>query len=242
MNKKVAIIGAGYTGLSCAKKLCENGFDVTIFEATNEIGGIAKCIDCYNTKIEKHYRHIFKSDRYVIKLIKELGIDNRLKWNETQMAYYSKDGIYKFGTPISLLKYKPLNLKEKIKFGTSIIKIKLIKDYKEIEKYTANEWICKNCGESVYKKIWKPLLVSKFGDKEKEISMSWLWGKIKLRSSSSTFKGEKLGYIEGSFDILTQKLKEDLLKNNCKILYNEKVEKVEKNNDSYIVKTRKIKR
>lgn len=35
--KKVAIIGAGYTGLACAKKLVENGFDVTIYEKKNEL-------------------------------------------------------------------------------------------------------------------------------------------------------------------------------------------------------------
>lgn len=35
--KKVAIVGGGYTGLSSAKKLIENGFDVTIYEKTNEL-------------------------------------------------------------------------------------------------------------------------------------------------------------------------------------------------------------
>ena len=80
-------------GLSCAKKLLEKDLDVTIFEETNEVGGIAKCIDCYNTKIEKHYRHIFKSDKYVLKLLDELGLIDKLHWNETKMAYYSKERI-----------------------------------------------------------------------------------------------------------------------------------------------------
>ena len=35
--KKVAIVGGGYTGLSSAKKLIENGFYVTIYEKTNEL-------------------------------------------------------------------------------------------------------------------------------------------------------------------------------------------------------------
>ena len=58
MKNKIAIIGAGYTGLSCAKKLIENNYNVTIFETTDEIGGIAKCIDYNETKIEKHYRQV----------------------------------------------------------------------------------------------------------------------------------------------------------------------------------------
>lgn len=35
--KKVAIIGGGYVGLSCAKKLIENDFDVTIYEKTDKL-------------------------------------------------------------------------------------------------------------------------------------------------------------------------------------------------------------
>jgi len=35
--KRVAIIGGGYTGLSSAMKLIERGFDVTIYEKTNEL-------------------------------------------------------------------------------------------------------------------------------------------------------------------------------------------------------------
>ena len=238
MNKKVAIIGGGYTGLSCAKKLVEKGFEVTIFERTSEIGGIAKCVECYNTKLEKHYRHIFKSDKYVEDLLKDLGIIDKLHWNETKMAYYSKEyGLYAFGTPFSLLKYKPLTFLEKIRFGLSVIKIKMIKNYKKLEKDTAEEWIIKNCGQEVYKKIWEPLLITKFGNNKNKIAMSWLWGKINLRSSSSTLEGEMLGYLEDSFDILTKSLEKYLKNKNCKIKLNANVEKVLKVEDRYIVKT-----
>ena len=235
--KKIAIIGGGYTGLSCAKKLAENGFEVTIYEKTNEMGGMAKCIECGNTKLEKHYRHIFKSDKYVMELLKEFNLQDKCKWNETQMAYYDKDkGLYWFGTPLSLLKYKPLTFIQKIFFGISIVKIKLIKDYKSLEKYTAEEWIKKNCGNKVYKKIWEPLLITKFGDKKSTVSMAWLWGKINLRSSSTTSRGERLGYIEGSFDVLTQSLVNHLKKNNVNFKLNSGVAKVFKQDNKYVVK------
>lgn len=200
-------------------------------------GGMAKCIEYNNTKIEKHYRHIFKSDKYVIELLKEFDLINKMKWNKTKMAYYAKDkGLYEFGTPISLLKYKPLTFIEKVRFGISIIKIKLIKDYKNIEKYTAESWLKKNCGNNVYEKIWEPLLITKFGKQKDKISMAWLWGKINLRSSSSTAKGEKLGYLEGSFEELTKKIEKNLLLKKCKFKMNTSVIQVVKK-DKYIVKT-----
>ncbi|MDD6920048.1 MAG: NADPH-dependent glutamate synthase [Eubacteriales bacterium] len=39
-NKKVAIIGAGPAGLTCAGDLAKEGYDVTVFEALHELGGV----------------------------------------------------------------------------------------------------------------------------------------------------------------------------------------------------------
>ncbi|MBR2744271.1 MAG: FAD-dependent oxidoreductase [Clostridia bacterium] len=202
-----------------------------------KFGGMAKCISYNGTKIEKHYRHIFKSDKYVIELLKEFDLLDEMLWNKTKMAYYSKDGLYEFGTPTSLLKYKPLSFIEKIRFGFSVIKIKLINDYKKIERYTAEQWVIKNCGENVYKKTWEPLLFSKFGNNKDKISMAWLWGKIKLRGSSSEADGERLGYLNGSYERLTQKIEKYLLKNNCKIKTSEEVKSVSKDGRKYVVET-----
>ncbi len=39
-NKKVAIVGSGPAGLSCAGDLINMGYDVTVFEALHELGGV----------------------------------------------------------------------------------------------------------------------------------------------------------------------------------------------------------
>lgn len=39
-NKKVAIVGSGPSGLTCAGDLAKFGYDVTIFEALHEAGGV----------------------------------------------------------------------------------------------------------------------------------------------------------------------------------------------------------
>src|SRR5574344_1495457 len=39
-NKKVAVIGSGPSGLTCAGDLAKMGYDVTIFEALHEAGGV----------------------------------------------------------------------------------------------------------------------------------------------------------------------------------------------------------
>ena len=40
LGKKVAVIGSGPSGLTCAGDLAKMGYDVTIFEALHEPGGV----------------------------------------------------------------------------------------------------------------------------------------------------------------------------------------------------------
>lgn len=40
IGKKVAVIGSGPSGLSCAADLIRNGFDVTVYEAFHKAGGV----------------------------------------------------------------------------------------------------------------------------------------------------------------------------------------------------------
>ena len=233
---KIGIIGAGYTGLTIAKELVEKGQDVTIFEKQPYVGGMVNTIEIFNTRLEKYYRHIFKSDKEAIKLIKEMGLESELIWPATKMGYLSNKKPYLFGTPISLLKFKPLNLIQKLRFGFNVIHIKLINDYKKLEKVTAEKWLKDRIGDKVYSQVWEPLLISKFGEEKDQISMAWLWGKIKLRSTSSTPEGEQLGYIKGSYQKLTDNFYKYLLNKNVDIKLETSVKEVTKENDKYIVK------
>ena len=233
---KIGIIGAGYSGLTIAKELEEKGQEVTIFERQPYVGGMVDTIEIFDTRLEKYYRHIFKSDKEAINLIKEMGLENELIWPATKMGYLSNKKPYLFGTPISLLKFKPLNLIQKLRFGFNVIHIKLINDYKKLEKVTAEKWLKDRIGDKVYSQVWEPLLISKFGEEKDQISMAWLWGKIKLRSTSSTPEGEQLGYIKGSYQKLTDKLYEYLLNKNVNIKLETSVKEITKENDKYVVK------
>lgn len=232
---KIAIIGAGYSGLTVAKQLIEKGNNITIFEKQHYVGGMVDTIELCGTRLEKYYRHIFKSDKEVINLIKEMELEDDLIWNPTKMGYLTNKNIYEFGTPISLLKFKPLNFIQKLRFGFNIIHIKLINNYEKLEKITAEKWLKDRIGDKIYSQIWDPLLISKFGEKKDKISMAWLWGKIKLRSTSSTAQGEELGYINGSYQRLTDKLYNYLISKNVNIKLETNIKEIIKENNKYIV-------
>ena len=67
---RVAIIGAGFTGLTAAWELIKKGHQVTIFEKETQPGGLAIGFkeDGWAWSLEKHYHHIFESDKFIQRL------------------------------------------------------------------------------------------------------------------------------------------------------------------------------
>lgn len=39
-KRKIAVVGAGPSGLTCAAFLCENGYNVTVYEKYEHLGGL----------------------------------------------------------------------------------------------------------------------------------------------------------------------------------------------------------
>jgi protoporphyrinogen oxidase len=70
---------------------------------------------------------------------------------------------------------------------------------------TADSWMRKWAGKRVYEKMWKPLLVGKFGPFYDQVNMAWLWARIKARTT-------RLGTFEGGFqrfaDLFAEKLRQ----------------------------------
>lgn len=216
VQKKVIIAGAGMTGLVAGYRLSQKGCQVTIYEKSNDIGGLMGGFKVGNTSLEKVYHHIFKTDKYIIDLIKELGLENKLKWHPEKTAIYQGGKIYPFMGAIDLLKFKPLDLISKIRLG--LVKIWLEKD-SDWEKYravTAVEWMKKYCGSDGYRVIWEPLLKGKFHDYYDKISMAWLWARIHTRANSDGY----LGYLDGGFQQIAGRLAEKIKKNGGEIKLN----------------------
>ena len=224
-NLNIAIVGAGLTGLVAGYRLSQAGCKVTIFEKSYDIGGLAGGFKIGKTSLEKAYHHIFSTDKYIINLIKELGLEIKLKFYPESMAIYYENKIYPFMGAVDLLKFKPLDIISKVRLG--LVKIWLEKD-NDFEKYKnilAYEWMKMWCGTRAYKVIWEPLLKGKFGERYKDISMAWLWARIHTRSNSV-----KLGYLESGFRQIADKLAKKIKEQGGTIIVNTEINLNDLNN------------
>ena len=229
---KIAIIGGGFSGLSAAHTLIKNGYTVSIYEAAPFLGGLASTFDIGSTKIEKFYHHLFLTDTHLIELLKEFNLESNIIWKNSSTSYFHKGKIYPFTTPLDLLKFSPVNIFNRIRMGLLALYLQRVKKWQKFETITAVSYMKKYAGMQNYNVIWKPLLKGKFSDHYKKVSMSWLWSKFATRVASRDKKfNEKLGYIKGSWDTVTNKLSEYIINNGSAIHLNAKVSKIHINNN-----------
>jgi len=87
-KKKVAIIGGGLSGLSCAKYLVDAGHEPTVYEARDVLGGkVSAWKDEDGDWIETGLHIFFGAYPNVMNMFAELGIHDRLQWKVHQMTF-----------------------------------------------------------------------------------------------------------------------------------------------------------
>jgi len=238
MRMKIGIIGGGITGLTLGCELAKRGFEITIFEKEPELGGLAGCFKIGDTYIEKYYHHLFRSDTDIIELINELNLTDRLVFSESKMGFFQNGKIYSFGTMLDLMKFSPLTLIDRIKFGLDVLKFRRKNQWEDLEEITIKDWTHRRGADNIYNVIWRPLLKSKFGSEYENIAASWLWGRIHPRAKSRKMGKEKLGYIIGGNKVLFDYMKKFIEDNNGAVKTSAKIIKINsKGNKLHIYET-----
>jgi len=211
---KVCVIGGGLTGLTAAHRLAGEA-EVDLYEKQAGTGG---CLSSYafgSFSIEQYYHHCFSGDSAFFSLLKDLGLSDRLEWRNASTGYFAGDRIYPLTTPVQILKYPFLSLADKAKLAALTLRARSI-NTAELDTVSAEDYVRKTMGGSVYASFFEPLLNAKFGENRHEVSAAWLISRIAIRSDRGT-SGERLGYMNGGFCRLIETLEESIRKKGGRI-------------------------
>ncbi len=231
---RVGIVGGGVAGLAAAYDLTAHGHYAEVFEVAPFLGGQASTFPVGEGQLERGYHHLFVSDTAITELIHELGLGHKLAWLESKVGLYHDGRIWDFSTPMDLLRFKPLSLWQRLRVGLWTLRLQRIADYSRFEDITARDWLSQHMGRKAYEVLFEPLLRGKFGDHYDKVSMTWLWGKVRLRVASrgKTLQKEQLGYPLGSFGEVIDKLAEKILDQGGDVHVSARVNRVLIENDA----------
>ena len=108
----------------------------------------------------------------------------------------------------------------KVRFGLVGLYLKLTNNWRALEKVTADAWMQKWAGNSVYKLMWEPLLNGKFGETyAKQVNMAWMWARIKARTT-------RLGTFQGGFQAFSDRFADHLGKLGVNIQFSTPVHRI----------------
>jgi protoporphyrinogen oxidase len=230
---KIAIIGAGFGGMAAAYDLKNAGHEVTIYESAGYVGGLASGFKepHWDWSVEKFYHHWFASDKYMLGLIKELGWEKMVIFPRPLTVMYYKGKFYPFDSIMKAILFPGLGFGlDKIRFGFIGLFLRITNNWKALEKVTADSWMMKWAGKNVYEKMWKPLLVGKFGPFYQDVNMAWMWARIKARTT-------RLGTFEGGFQNFASLFGEKLRGMGIKIRLGAIVESIKREQDQLWVRS-----
>jgi protoporphyrinogen oxidase len=207
----LVVLGSGAMGLAAAYQALVDGHEVTVLEADSQPGGMAAHFDFGGLSIERYYHFICKTDYPTFELMRELGMEDKLRWRDTSMGLFTGGKLHPWGNPVALLTFPGMGWIDKLRYGLFAFVSARRNRWPSLEHRTAKEWITTWCGENVYKLHWEPLFQHKFYEFQDNISASWIWTRIRrIGRSRKSLMQEQLGYVDGGTETLVHALVEKI--------------------------------
>ena len=150
---RVGIIGAGPAGLTAAYQALKGGADVAVFEASGEVGGLARSFDLWGQRVDLGPHRFFSMDERVNKLWREvLGTNYRMVKRQTRIYYRQRffDYPLKIGNVFANL--SPLGL---IRCLASYLKEQLAPEHRADARDTFEAWVVHSFGRRLYDMFFK---------------------------------------------------------------------------------------
>jgi len=213
----IGIVGGGIAGLSAAYRLQQHGYEARVFEANDDLGGLAAVYETAGDPIEKFYHHLSKSEETIVELAEELGLGEAIEWRIGKNAYYIDGEVHPMDKPWEILSFPHWSLYDKFRLGMLTLDIDVrgglpkFDTYEQLDDFEdvpVEQFAREHTTQNVYETFFEPLLDAKFGDRKQDVSAAWLLGRIKFRGERDLLKGEVLGYLDGGFGRLLDALVE----------------------------------
>lgn len=206
------VVGGGMLGMTLALWLRDRGYQVTILEAADGLGGLASPWQIGDVTWDRHYHVILNSDLHLLALLDRLGLTDDLRWVETRTGVYAGGRLYSVSNAVEYLRFPPLRLTDKLRMAWTIVYGSRLRNWKALEQVPVEQWLRRHSGDRAFESFWLPLLRSKLGDNYGRTSAAFIWTTIQrlYAARRSGLKKEMFGYVTGGYARVIERFSNEL--------------------------------
>ena len=195
-------------GMTLALRLRQRGHEVALFEGRDHLGGLADAWQLGDVRWDRHYHVTLLSDSYLRDLLRELDLDDEMKWVETKTGFFTEGQLYSMSNSIEFLRFPPLGLFDKLRLGATITLTSRNRNWQKLEDELVENYLRRLSGPRTTEKIWLPLLKAKLGENYSITSAAFIWATINrlYAARRSGLKRELFGYLPGGYGRTLERL------------------------------------
>lgn len=186
MTCRVVIVGGGIGGLAAAHALVGAGADVTLLEASDQLGGLGTFFRSGDRWIDRFYHCVMPSDADLLALIGRVGLASQVYWKPTRMGFIVDGRCHSFNGALDVLRFPVLSLPQRLRLGVGGLLLRTLGRGRDLDRMRMRDWLRPIFGETIWSKIWEPMFRAKFGPHAADLPALYLWERLGRESNVST--------------------------------------------------------
>ncbi len=203
----VAVVGGGILGLTAAYRLAQAGVAVSLFERSNDLGGLVGTFDFDGYPVDRFYHVVLPTDDRVLGLAEELGLRDTFRFRPTKVGFYDDGRLFSMTSPKEFLTFPLLRPLDRLRLATFVARCQLRKGYDDLDSTPLLDWLRRTCGRRVVERMWEPLLDSKFDGRYDDLPATYIWSRSRRMSTTRDRSGrEVMGWPQGGYQALIEAL------------------------------------
>ncbi len=175
---RTVVIGGGICGLAVAHRLARAGTEVTLLEASDQLGGLGTFFPWRDRWIERFYHCVMPTDENLLPLLDELGLGASVHWERTSMGMIVEGRHYPFNSALDLLRFTALGVVDRVRFGAVSVLLRRLGKGKDLDNLRTEDWLRGLYGDRVWRDLFAPLFGSKFGAAFGDVPALYLWQRL----------------------------------------------------------------
>jgi protoporphyrinogen oxidase len=200
--EQVVVAGGGICGLAIAHRLTRAGHRVTLVESSDQLGGLGTFFRWRDEWLERFYHCVMPTDDDLLGLLAELGLRDEVRWRRTSMGMIVDGRRYPFNTATDLLRFTPLGLLDRVRFGVASLLLRRLGRNKDLDAVRTEDWLRGIYGDTAWETLLAPMFGSKFGRAFGDVPALYVWQRLGRERNVAT-----RGYPAGGYKTIIDALR-----------------------------------